>query len=171
MQPPTQHPCQLKTRVVTVRRLRAEHLAASGIETVGGRSHMGHLFPSIFSPVQNTHGTRPIFTTNFGRPSELPKKRGLLLKSSVNQRHEDENRIFTHRITIQIRMMGVDDLEVLVADKGISTRPKSPPLRRRNSPKSPDADVALYDVANNRFQTVKKRDAESLSHQYSSCPI
>jgi hypothetical protein len=42
---------------------------------------------------------------------------------------------------------------------------KCPPLKRRNSPKSPDADVALYDVTNNRFQTVKRRDAESVSHQ------
>ena len=63
-------------------------------------------------------------------------------------------------------MMGLENLEVLAADKGVSARPKSPSLKRRNSPKSPDADVALYDVANNRFQTVKKRDAESLSHQY-----
>jgi len=63
-------------------------------------------------------------------------------------------------------MMGVEDLDVLATDKGVGARPKSPLLKRRNSPKRPDSDVALYDVANNRFQTVKKRDAESLSHQY-----
>jgi hypothetical protein len=63
-------------------------------------------------------------------------------------------------------MMGVEDLEVWAGDKDANARPKSPTLKRCNSPKSPDADVALYDVANNRFQTVKKRDAESLSNQY-----
>jgi hypothetical protein len=58
--------------------------------------------------------------------------------------------------------MALEDLEILAGDKGRIAGAKSPPLKRRNSPKSPDADVAMYDVANNRFQTVKRRDAESL---------
>jgi len=55
-------------------------------------------------------------------------------------------------------------------DKDATTPTKSSPLRRRNSPKSPDAEVALYDVTNNRFQKVKKRDAEQLTSQTVDLP-
>lgn len=59
--------------------------------------------------------------------------------------------------------MAVDEAEVSTGDKAV-TRAKLAPPTRRNSPKSPDAEVALYDVTNNRFQTVKRRDAESECH-------
>jgi hypothetical protein len=56
--------------------------------------------------------------------------------------------------------MASEEWEVCAGDK-VGARAKLGPPRRRNSPKSPDAEVALYDVTNNRFQTVKRRDAES----------
>jgi hypothetical protein len=61
--------------------------------------------------------------------------------------------------------MASEDLEILARDQGLTSPAQSPTLKRRNSLKSPDAEVALYDVTNNRFQTVKRRDAERLCHQ------
>jgi hypothetical protein len=50
-------PVQLRARVVTVRGLRAEQSAASGIEAVGAQIWV---FPSIFPPVEIRTGTRPM---------------------------------------------------------------------------------------------------------------
>lgn len=59
--------------------------------------------------------------------------------------------------------MASEELEVRACDK-VGARAKLGPPRRWNCPKSLDAEVALYDVTNNRFQTVKRRDAESGRH-------
>jgi hypothetical protein len=67
--------------------------------------------------------------------------------------------------------VGVDDRAVVgdrsvagdravVGDRAVGGANLAPP-RRWNNPKSPDAEVALFDVTNNHFQTVKRRDAES----------
>lgn len=52
-------------------------------------------------------------------------------------------------------------------NRDVGTHTKNVALRRRNSPRSPNAEVALYDVTNNRFQTVPRQDAERLCDLFS----
>ena len=56
--------------------------------------------------------------------------------------------------------MAVEEGEVDAGERAVMGANLAP-LRRWNNFKSPDAEVALFDVTNNRFQTVKRRDAES----------